>query len=205
MRSFRAKNISQFVKALLDCELASAQGAIQQLAGRYSLAVTRDQEQAKRWIGLWARGTERYGVIASSKARPLKPNTIDIRVVVNPVHLFLNGKEDSRSSFYLEDAATQFQVRALALDWSCVAWDGDLRFTGSGWSFHSFRGDRWCKVARPDNHRYLRNAYRVLLTRARQGMVLYVPACNAAAPTRAPNYYDATYHYLTELGMPQLA
>jgi hypothetical protein len=162
-------------------------------------------DAAKYWIHAHARGTERFGLIASSKAQRLKPHAIDIRVEVNPVHWFLNGKEDTRSSYYLEDAATEFQVQGLELDWTCVTWDGDLRFMGSGWSFHDFRGSRWCRIANPDNRRYLRNAYRVLLTRARQGMVIFVPPGNRNDPTRSPEFYDSTFHYLIELGIPVLA
>src|SRR5262249_52711486 len=152
-----------------------------------------------------ARGTERFGLVASSKAQRLKPHAVDIRVDVNPVHWFLNGKEDTRSSYYLEDAATEFQVQGLELDWACVTWDGDLRFTGSTWSFHDFRGDRWCNVASGENRRYLRNAYRVLLTRARQGMVIFVPPGDASDPTRSPDFYDPTFKYLRHLGIPALS
>jgi Uncharacterized conserved protein (DUF2075) len=166
MRSFRAENVSSFVKALLDCDKAAAQQAFVQIADRYPIAVTRDLEQAKQWVRNCARGTERYGLVASSKAQRLKPDAIDIRVDVDPVHWFLNGKEDTRSSYYLEDAACEFQVQGLEVDWMCVAWDGDFRFAESGWTCHHFRGDRWCDVANTENRRYLRNAYRVLLTRA---------------------------------------
>ena len=126
----------------------------------------------------FARTREELSVtvlVASSKAMRLKPHAIDIRVSVDPVHYFLNDKDDTRSSYYLEDAATEFQVQGLELDWVCVAWDGDLRFNGSDWSYHDFRGNRWCNISNPDNRVYLRNAYRVLLTRARQGMVVFVP------------------------------
>ena len=142
--------------------------------------------------------------MASSKAQRLKPHAIDIRVDVNPVHWFLNDKSDTRSSYYLEDAATEFQVQGLELDWACVSWDGDLRFTGSDWSFHDFRGDRWCNIANADNRIYLRNAYRVLLTRARQGMVVFVPTGEPADPTRSPAYYDSTFNYLCAIGLPVL-
>jgi DUF2075 family protein len=204
MRSFRAENVSAFVKALLDCEKQHAREVFAQLADRYPIAVTRDLSRAKQWIRTRARGTERFGLVASSKALRLKPHAIDIRVDVNPVHWFLNDKEDTRSSYYLEDAATEFQVQGLELDWACVTWDGDLRFTGSGWSFHDFRGDRWCNIANPDNRRYLRNAYRVLLTRARQGMIIFVPPGDSSGPTRSPEFYDSTFNYLTELGVPEL-
>ena len=204
MRSFRAENVSAFVKALLDCEKQTARDAFAQLTQRYPIAVTRDLNLAKRWIRAHARGTERFGLVASSKAQRLKPHAVDIRVDVNPVHWFLNGKEDTRSSYYLEDAATEFQVQGLELDWACVTWDGDLRFNGSGWSFHDFRGDRWCNIASPENRRYLRNAYRVLLTRARQGMVIFVPPGDPTDPTRSPEFYDSTFNYLRQLGVPAL-
>jgi hypothetical protein len=204
MRSFRAENVSHFVKALLDCDRGAAHQEFVQLADRYPIAVARDLGQAKRWIRDRARGSERYGLVASSKAQRLKPDAIDIRVDVNPVHWFLNDKDDTRSSYYLEDAATEFQVQGLELDWTCVAWDGDFRFAESGWSHHHFRGDRWCRVANTENRRYLCNAYRVLLTRARQGMVIYVPPGDPSDPTRSPSFYDATYQYLTELGIPKL-
>jgi hypothetical protein len=204
MRSFRAENVSAFVKALLDCEKQQAHEAFAKLASRYPIAVTRNLNLAKQWIREHARGSERFGMVASSKAQRLKPHAIDIRVDVNPVHWFLNDKKDTRSSYYLEDAATEFQVQGLELDWVCVNWDGDLRFTGSSWSFHDFRGDRWTNISNPQNRIYLRNAYRVLLTRARQGMVLFVPPGEPHDPTRSSAYYDSTFNYLTGLGIPVL-
>jgi hypothetical protein len=205
MRSFRAENVSGFVKALLDCEKEKAREAFAAVADRYPIAVTRDLNRAKQWIRAHARGTERFGMVASSKAQRLKPHAIDIRVDIDPVHWFLNDKEDTRSSFYLEDAATEFQVQGLELDWTCVTWDGDFRFTGSDWSYHDFRGDRWTNISNEQNRIYLRNAYRVLLTRARQGMVIFVPHGESTDPTRACNFYDSTYDYLSDLGIPVLA
>jgi hypothetical protein len=134
----------------------------------------------------------------------LKPHAIDIRVSVDPVHYFLNEKDDTRSSYYLEDAATEFQVQGLELDWVCVGWCGDFRFNGSGWNYHDFRGDRWCKISNPDNRNYLRNAYRVLLTRARQGMVVFVPPGDVTDPTRSPAFFDSTFNYLIELGIARI-
>ncbi len=171
-----------------------------QLAKRYPISVTRNLNEAKNWIRKCARGTERFGLVASSKAQGLKPHAIDIRVNVDPVHWFLNDKDDMRSSYYLK-----FQVQGLQLDWAFVTWDGDFRFTGSGWSFHDFRGDRWINVLSPDGRRYLRNACRVLLTRARQGMLIFVPPGDPSDPTRFPEFYDSTFRYLTELGIPTLS
>jgi hypothetical protein len=204
MRSFRAENVSAFVKALLDCQTTEAREAFAKLSARYPIAVTRDLNVAKQWVRSHARGTERFGLVASSKAQRLKPHAIDIRVDVDPVHWFLNEKEDTRSSYYLEDAATEFQVQGLELDWTCVTWDGDLRFAGSGWSYHDFRGAAWTNIKNADNRNYLKNAYRVLLTRARQGMVLFVPPGESTDPTRSPAFYDPTFNYLTELGIPIL-
>jgi len=204
MRSFRAENVSAFVKALLDCDKAQAKRAFAEVAARYPIAITRDLNAAKQWIREHARGTERYGLVASSKAMRLKPHAIDIRVSVDPVHYFLNDRDDTRSSYYLEDAATEFQVQGLELDWVCVAWCGDFRFNGSGWNYHDFRGERWCNIANPDNRVYLRNAYRVLLTRARQGMVVFVPPGDINDPTRSPAFYDSTFDYLRELGISEI-
>ncbi|MBI5817949.1 MAG: DUF2075 domain-containing protein [Verrucomicrobia bacterium] len=204
MRSFRAENVSTFVKALLDCEKEHARQLFTKLASRYPIAITRDLNLAKQWVRKHARGSERFGMVASSKAQRLKPHAIDIRVDVDPIHWFLNDRDDTRSSYYLEDAATEFQVQGLELDWACVTWDGDLRFTGSGWSHHDFRGDKWTNIFNLENRSYLRNAYRVLLTRARQGMVIFVPPGESSDRTRLPSYYDSTFNYLTEIGIPLL-
>ena len=204
MRSFRAENVSAFVKALLDCDKAAAKKTFAELSGRYPIAITRDLNAAKRWIRQRARGTERYGLVASSKAMRLKPHAIDIRVSVDPVHYFLNERNDTRSSYYLEDAATEFQVQGLELDWVCVNWDGDFRFSGSDWNYHDFRGNRWCNISDADNRVYLRNAYRVLLTRARQGMVVFVPPGDVNDPTRSPTFYDSTFNYLRDLGISEI-
>lgn len=205
MRSFRADNVSAFVKALLDCEKEQARKSFTKLSKRYPIAITRDLNLAKQWVRTRARGSERFGLVASSKAQRLKPHAIDIRVDVDPVHWFLNARDDTRSSYYLEDAATEFQVQGLELDWTCVTWDGDFRFNDLDWSYHDFRGDRWTNILNPQNRIYLRNAYRVLLTRARQGMVVFVPPGEPADPTRSPAFYDSTFNYLTDLGIPVLA
>src|SRR5215468_10863792 len=205
MRSFRAENVSGFVKAILDCDNDQATETFAELSERYPIAITRDLNAAKRWIRGRARGTERYGLVASSKAMRLKPHAIDIRVSVDPVHYFLNDRNDTRSSDYLEDAATEFQVQGLELDWVCVNWDADFRFNGSDWHYHDFRGNRWCNISNADNRVYLRNAYRVLLTRARQGMVVFIPPGDSVDPTREPGFYDSTFNYLRELRIAEIA
>lgn len=202
MRSFRAEHVSTFVKALLDCKKEVAREALAEIIGRYPIKLTRDLSRAKEWIRTQARGSERFGLVASSKAQRLKPHALDVRVAIDPVHWFLNDRSDTRSSFYLEDAATEFQVQGLELDWTCVTWDGDLRFAGDAWTFHDFRGYRWTNIANLENRNYLRNAYRVLLTRARQGMVIFVPWGDPQDPTRSASIYDPTFNYLEGLGLP---
>jgi hypothetical protein len=204
MRSFRAENLSAFVKAMLDRDERTAQSALETLAGRYPIFVTRELNAAKQWVRSRARGTERYGLLASSKAMRLKPYSIDVRVAPDPVHWFLGDPDDVRSSQYLEDVATEFQVQGLELDWTVVNWDGDLRMSGSDWAYHDFRGKKWQSVRKEELQNYLKNAYRVLLTRARQGMVLFVPPGDSTDHTRPPSYYDSTYRYLRRLGIASI-
>jgi hypothetical protein len=204
MRSFRAENVSTFVKAVLDCEDGRAREILSKTLPQYPIVLTRDLGIAKEWIRKSARGSERFGLVASSGAMRLKPHAIDVRVDIDPIHWFLNDSSDTRSSFYMEDAATEFQVQGLELDWVCMTWDADLRYDGNGWGYHSFVGTRWTSVKKEDRKQYLRNAYRVLLTRARQGMIIFVPNGDNEDPTRPPIFYNSTFNYLAEIGIPVL-
>lgn len=202
MRSFRAERVSDFVKQLLDIEESAASDTLAQLLPRFPLVVTRDLDRAREWLRERSRGTERYGFVVSSQAQRLKPHAIDVRTPVDPVNWFLGPKDDVRSSYYLEDVATEFQVQGLELDWAGVVWDADFRFNGSGWDPWSFVGDRWQRIRKNDRQTYLKNAYRVLLTRARQGMVIVVPPGSVRDRTRDPGYYDSTFGYLQRVGIP---
>ncbi len=142
--------------------------------------------------------------MVSSQAERLKPYAIDIRSPVDPVDWFLAGKDDVRSSYYLEDVATEFHVQGLELDWACVTWDADFRHSPSGWQNWSFKGNRWLHIKNEERKKYQKNAYRVLLTRARQGMVLVVPEGDVDDHTRPPDFYDSTYHYLRTIGFQEL-
>jgi DUF2075 family protein len=204
IRSFRSEKVSAFVKAVLDLDTVLARKLLDEVGSRYPIAATRDLGRAKAWIHEHARGSERFGVVASSEAQRLKPHAIDIRYKVDPVQWFLNDRTDTRSSYYLEDAATEFQIQGLELDWVCVTWDADLRRRGDGWSHHSFRGDGWTNIRKDDRRRYQLNAYRVLLTRARQGVVIFVPPGDTTDPTREPGFYDETWEYLRLLGVAEV-
>jgi len=201
MRSFRSEKVSAFVKALLDSDLPTARATYQEIALRYPIVVSRDLRRCKEWVRDQARGSEQYGLLASSQAMRLKPHAIDLRAKVDPVHWFLGSPHDTRSSYFLEDAATEFQVQGLEIDWACVTWDADLRRVKNRWSFHSFRGDAWTKVKAPDRQRYLLNAYRVLLTRARQGMAIFVPEGDSRDSTRAAEFYEESFEFLVEAGI----
>jgi hypothetical protein len=201
IRSFRSENVSMFVKELLDLNVEAVRETLQDLQTRYPIVLTRDVGTARTWLRGQARGSERYGIVVSSQAERLKPHAVDVRTPIDPVHWFLDSKDDVRSSYYLEDVATEFHVQGLELDWVCVVWDADFRFSTTGWEHWSFRGNRWQRIQSMQRRRYLKNAYRVLLTRARQGMVLVVPHGDDHDATRHKNYYDPTFQYLRDSGI----
>lgn len=200
MRSFRAEHVSLLVKQLLDLDKSGAQKTLEKIEAKYPIVITRDISKAKKWLKEQARGSERYGIVVSSQAERLKPHAIDVKSPMDPIHWFLDGKEDVRSSYYLEDAATEFDVQGLELDWACVTWDADFRHSKKGWEHRSFVGDRWNQIQKKERQLYLKNAYRVLLTRARQGMVIVVPHGDDEDLTRKHEYYDSTFEYLKEIG-----
>ena len=204
MRSFRAENVSLMVKQILDFQPSNAANTFTLLRERYPIVLTRNLSKAKEWLRENARGTERYGIVVSSQAERLRPHAIHVKAPMDPVHWFLDGKEDVRSSYYLEDVATEFHVQGLELDWACVTWDGDFRKSKHGWEHWEFSGSSWKNIRKPERQLYLKNAYRVLLTRARQGMVICVPEGQAEDPTRNRSFYDPTYEYLGEVGFPML-
>ncbi len=204
IRSFRSENVSLLVKQILDLDAPAARQTLLRIGDKYPIVLTRDVSKAKQWLQQQARGNERYGLLVSSQAIRLKPLAVDVRATIDPIHWFLDGKEDIRSSYYLEDVATEFQVQGLELDWACIIWDGDFRRTKNGWMYKSFVGSKWNSIKKDERQVYLKNAYRVLLTRARQGMVIVVPDGDPADPTRKPEVYDPTYAYLKSLGLPEI-
>jgi hypothetical protein len=200
MRSFRAENVSLLVKQLLDLEADEARNTLATIRGNYPIVLTRDVSKAKRWLKEMARGSERFGMVASSQAERLKPHAIFVKAPMDPIHWFLDGKEDVRSSYYLEDAATEFSIQGLELDWTCITWDADFRHSENGWVHRSFVGSKWNRISKPERQLYQKNAYRVLLTRARQGMVIVVPEGDSSDTTRKPEFYESTYDYLLGIG-----
>ena len=204
MRSFRAENLSLLVKNILDLDYSSAIKTYSNLSTNYPIVLTRNVHKAKKWLKEKARGSERYGIIVSSQAQRLKPYAIDVKSPMNPVHWFLNDRDDVRSSYFLEDVATEFHVQGLELDWACVTWDGDLRYSKEGWKSFSFVGKKWQHIHKEERQKYLINAYRVLLTRARQGMVIVVPEGSNEDHTRKPEFYNSTFNYLKSIGFSEI-
>ncbi|RZL64462.1 MAG: DUF2075 domain-containing protein [Variovorax sp.] len=204
LRSFRSEHVSALVKQMLDQDYEMARATLDKLRKRYPIVITRDVSRAKAWLKEQARGTERYGMVVSSQAERLRPHAINVRSPMDPIHWFLDGKEDVRSSYYLEDVATEFHVQGLELDWACVVWDADFRYARGGWQHFSFVGSKWNHIHKAERQMYLKNAYRVLLTRARQGMVVVVPEGDPMDRTRLPAYYDPTFEYLKGLGFQEL-
>lgn len=200
LRSFRAEHLSLLIKNLLDLEIDEAIRNHQLIKEKYPIVLTRDLSKAKKWLKEKARGSERYGIVVSSQAQRLKPYAIDVKSPMDPIHWFLDGKDDVRSSYYLEDVATEFHVQGLELDWSCVTWDGDFRYSEKDWKHFSFSGNAWKNIRTDERKLYLKNAYRVLLTRARQGMIIVVPNGDLEDATRSPEYYDSTFKYLYSIG-----
>ena len=204
VRSFRSEKLSAFVEALLSVDVGTAKQHFSGLYPKYPIVLTRDLSAAKSWIMDHARGTERYGLTATSGARRLRPHGVWVQHSIEPASWFLNDKLDVRSSYGLEEAATEFDIQGLELDWSIVCWDDDYRFNGNSFEEWSFTGTRWNRMQSEMNRLYLKNAYRVLLTRARQGSVIFVPHGSDEDHTRKHEFYDHTYEYLLSVGIPEI-
>ena len=204
MRSFRAENLSKFVHYILDRDIDKAKLLYQSFKDKYPVVLTRDLNKAKAWLEEKARGSERYGLVVSSQAYRLKPLAIDVRLQPDIESWFLADKMDVRSSLFLEDAATEFDIQGLELDWTCLVWDGDFRYTPDGWDHNAFRGSKWQKIRQKEGQAYQLNAYRVLMTRARQGMIICVPEGKREDHTRQPEFYDGTYEYLKSIGLEEI-
>lgn len=204
VRSFRTPDLAAFVKAVLDVDTDAAKELYARIKDKYPILLTRNLDKAKEWVRSQCQGTTRYGLLASSGALRLKPEGIFVKNEISVANWFLNGKDDVRSSYYLEDVVSEFDIQGLELDYSIVAWDADFRFDGEQWTYNNFVGNRWMNVASEDRKLYLKNAYRVLLTRARQGMVIFIPEGSDTDATRKREWYDRTYEYLHAVGISEL-
>lgn len=204
VRSFRSEKLSQFVKELLDLELTKAKFTYLKLKSDYPIVITRNLNTAKEWIKSNAKGSERTGLIASSGARRLRPLGIDVKNEIDAANWFLNDKNDVRSSYYMEDIATEFDIQGLEIDWACIAWGANFYLHDSQWCYQSFKGSKWMNINQKVAKDFLKNTYRVLLTRARQGIVIFIPQGSQIDLTRPNKFYDGTYQYLKEIGIKEI-
>lgn len=204
MRSFKAERLSHMVHYLIENEPNRAATCYATFRNRFPIVVTRNIKQARAWIKDRARANETKGVIASSGGARLKPDGIFVKNKISAADWFLNDPDDVRSCHFLEDVATEFDIQGLELDWCLIGWDADYRYIGGVFEHWKFTGSSWKQRNRSEQKRYLENAYRVLLTRARQGMAIFIPLGEPADPTRPPRYYDETYEYLISCGVAAL-
>lgn len=200
IRSFRSEKVASLIQSILDNQNDQASKIYQEIKHNYPIKATRDLAKAKAWLRNQARGTERIGLIASSGAKRLKAEGIYVKNEISPTDWFLNSQDDTRSSYYLEDIATEFDIQGLEIDYTCVTWDINLYYD-EGWQFQNFKGSKWQNIKKDATKSYLLNAYRVLLTRARQGMVIFIPAVDGTDPTRPQKHYDSIYKYLISCGL----
>ncbi|WP_332605805.1 DUF2075 domain-containing protein [Acinetobacter sp. ESBL14] len=203
VRSFRSEKVASLIQSILENENDQAAQIYQDIKHNYPIKITRDLTKAKDWLRHQARGTERIGLIASSGAKRLKAEGIYVKNDISPADWFLNHQDDTRSSYYLEDIATEFDIQGLEIDYTCVTWDINLYYD-QGWQFQSFKGSKWQNINKDSTKNYLLNAYRVLLTRARQGIVIFIPAVDGKDPTRPQKYYDSIYDYLVSCGLDKI-
>lgn len=204
VRSFRSERISEFVHQLLEMNIIESKELYLQIKDSFPLFMTRDIDKAKKWLNEVSRGTERTGIIGSSGARRLRPHGIDVKNEISPSNWFLNDSTDIRSSYFLEEIATEFDIQGLEVDWTCVAWGGNFHIENDNWVYKNFKGTRWLNINKEEDKEYLKNSYRVLLTRARQGMIIFIPEGSKEDKTRPIEYYENTYKYLKEIGIEEI-
>jgi hypothetical protein len=203
LRSFRSENLSSYINEVIAGNINCAV-SLRETVNDYPLHVTRSLITAKQWLKGVARGSERYGLVAEANAIRLKPEGVFVKSEIDPANWFLADKDDVRSSFYLEDVATEYAVQGLELDWVCVCWDASLRRINDEWELYKFVGTKFQKRSKEHQRKYLMNAYRVLLTRARQGLVIFVPEGDSNDKTRDPSFYNGTYEYLLNCGFSEI-
>jgi DUF2075 family protein len=203
-RSFKAANLNNWVQAVIANDAATAKAFASSIQGFYPLCITRDIDKAKQWLKNEKAGSKRIGMLASSGGLRLKPYGIQVRDTVEEALWFLNDETDVRSSYYLELTATEYKVQGLEIDWACICWDADLRRKKDDWDFKSFSGTTWQENKGLQERMFLLNTYRVLLTRAREGIVVFVPEGDNTDYTRLPEFYDPIFTYLKNCGMQEI-
>ncbi len=203
-RSFKANNLNDWVNAVIDNKPVKAKELYSTIHENYHIFITRDLLHAKQWLIKLKHGNKRIGLVASSGGLRLRPYGINTKEGINVPYWFLNDENDVRSSYYLEIVATEYKIQGLEIDWAGICWDGDLRRDGDKWGYKNFIGTKWGNVNKSQDQRFLLNKYRVLLTRAREGMIIWVPEGDKDDITRSPKIYDPIFEYLKACGVKEI-
>jgi hypothetical protein len=204
VRSFRSEKISSFVHEVINGNASKSKSILFEINKLFPIYLTRDFNVAKNWLRKNAKGTERIGLVGSSGARRLKPIGIDVKNDIKAEDWFLNDATDVRSSHYLELVATEFDIQGLEIDYVCLAWDINYYFKNGEWNYQSFEGTNWKGINNEIDKSYLRNAYRVLMTRARQGLIIFIPYGENLDRTRPDDLYESTFNFLNSCGIPTI-
>ena len=212
IRSFRTERLTKWVEAVLARNPSEAATHAAHLAAKFPLALTRSLATAREWLQTKTRGQRRCGLLASSGAIRLRPDGLELSSGFRLgnrdmfVNWFLNEPPDIRSSNQLEVAASEYECQGLELDWTGVCWGGDFTFDAAigDWSYRHFSGKGWGDARRKDDRQYILNTYRVLITRAREGLVIWLPRGDVSDETRPPQWYDETAAYLRSCGVPEI-
>lgn len=205
LRSFRSEKVANFVHYLLDNEKEKAKAIYNEIKQVYPICMTRDLNAAKDWIKNQTQNkNSRYGLIASSQAKRLRADGIWVECKCKPEKWFLEGKDDIKSSYYMEEVATEFDIQGLEIDYAIVGWDADYRYENNKFECYRSSGSKWQSINKEDNKRYLKNAYRVLLTRSREGFIIFIPKGDNSDQTRLCKYYDGLWNYLKEIGVEEV-
>lgn len=174
------------------------------IKSNFPIFLSRNLDRAKSWLKNKARGSERFGIIASSGGKRLRPFGLDVNNTIDAPNWFLNESQDVRSSNHLEDVATEFDIQGLEIDWTCLAWDINFYHANGEWKYQKFKGTKWQQIRGEEERSFLKNTYRVLLTRARQGMVIFVPKGDDEDITRPSFQYNGIYQFLKSCGFEDL-
>ena len=201
VRSFRSEKISELMHEILEAKHERANTLLGEVKNDFPILITRDLTTAKKWLRTQAKGSERIGLVASSGGRRLRPLGIDVKNEISAPNWFLNNSDDIRSSYFLEEIATEFDIQGLEIDWVCLAWDINYYFKDGKWNCQYFSGTKWQNIHNENDKTFLQNAYRVLLTRARQGLIIYIPEGDDLDHTRPKELYDSTFNYFQSCGI----
>jgi hypothetical protein len=205
LRSFRSAQLSNFIQEIINNDTDKAKEIYLNFIKKdYPIKITRDLDSARIWLKKVSKGSERTGVVASSGGIRLRPFGLNVKAKIDAPIWFLNNEDDIRSSYFLEEVATEFDIQGLELDWTCIAWDGDLFYDNMKWNYRKFKGTKWQNINSNEITNYLINSYRVLLTRARQGMIIYIPYGNDEDVTRPSFMYDGTFEFFKSLGIENI-